>query len=266
MDSQSVTISAITVSGCEGHLPYLEQSYDPAAIFIVNSYNTLLHRVSIQNASGCGLLSANSFNLSIEDSSFYHNQDPLYRGARCYGGNARVVFDRSSSPLTSYNTVNIIKSNFSFGFTTSLRQGAGLSIELDNKAHYKLEVYIDEVVAYGNTGGIGANIYISVSSDLALYKISIKNTLSLYGNIIVPIDYPFLIVRYGAGLYFAHRSENATQAYLFVSNSTFSHNNAYTGAGVLYNAVTANTVRVRLENCNFLNNTGDVGSALYMNG
>ena len=141
-----------------------------------------------------------------------------------------------------------------------------MSIELDNKAHYKLEVYIDEVVAYGNTGGIGANIYISVSSDLALYKISIKNTLSLYGNIIVPIDYPFLIVRYGAGLYFAHRSDNATQAYLFVFNSTFSHNNAYTGAGVLYNAVTANTVRVQLENCNFLNNTGDVGSALYMNG
>ena len=81
-------ISAITVSGCEGHLPYLEKSYDPAAIFIVNSYNTLLHRVSIQNDTGYGLLSVNSFNLSIEDSSFYHNQYPLYRGERCHGGNA----------------------------------------------------------------------------------------------------------------------------------------------------------------------------------
>ena len=142
-----------------------------------------------------------------------------------------------------------------------------MSIELDNKAHYKLEVYIDEVVAYGNTDGIGANIYISVSSVLAHYNIFIKNTLSsLYGNIIVLIDCSFLIVRYGAGLYFQHSSDNATQAYLSVFNSTFSHNNAYTGAGVLYIAETANTVIVRLENCNFLNNTGSVGLALYMIG
>ena len=76
------------MSGCEGQLPYWEENYDPAAIFTVNSYNAHLHHVSIQNASGCGLLSMNSFNLSIEDSSFYHNQYPLYRGERCHGGNA----------------------------------------------------------------------------------------------------------------------------------------------------------------------------------
>ena len=263
MNSQSVTISTITVSGCASRSVTAFCSYCCAAMGVVNSYNTHLEHVSIQNATGYGLLSVNSFNLSIEDSSFYHNQDHSQRGAGCYGGNARVVFDRSSSPLTSYTTLNIIKSNFSFGFTT--RSGAGLSIELNNKAHYKLEVYIDEVVANGNTGRLGANIYISVSSILAHYNIFIKNTLSLHGNM-VPLDNFFNTVRFGAGLFFQHTSDNATQAFLSVFNSTFAHNQADIGAGGLYYAVTAKAVKVQLENCYFLNNTGNFGSALYMLG
>ena len=127
-DSQSVTISTITVSGCASrsvNTGSSTTSYGPAAMGVVNSYNTRLEHVSLQNASGYGLLSVNSFNLSIEDSSFYHNQDHLQRSARCFGGNVRVVFNKSSSPLTSYNTLNIIKSNFSFGFTFKKGKGLG---------------------------------------------------------------------------------------------------------------------------------------------
>ena len=267
MDSQSVTISTITVSGCASRSVTTISNYGPAAMGVVNSYNTRLEQVSIHNAAGYGLLSVNSFNFSIEDSSFHYNQylvdDECARNDSCPGGNARVVFEQFASPLTFNNTLEIIKSNFSFGFSINSLQGSGLSIELDNMFYYKVEVYIDEVVAYGNTGATGANIYLSASST---YNICIKNTLSLHGNM-VPFNTSFDTAIVGAGLYFAHNSDNATEAYLSVSNSTFSHNQADIGAGVLYVANwTANTVRVRLENCKFLNNTGNVGSALYMIG
>ena len=248
MDSQSITISTITVSECASRsITTLSTTYGPAAMGVLNSYNTYLQHVSIQNASGYGLLSVNSFNLSIEDSSFYHNQYPIDDkcGLRCPGGNAQVVFEEFSSPLTFNNTLNVIKSNFSFGFSVHLLQGSGLSIELDNIFHYKVDVCIDEVVAYGNTGVTGANIYISVSSFKAYYKIFVNNTLSLHGNM-VPLDNFLDTAIVGAGLYFVHYSRNATQAYLSIFNSTFSHNQAYTGAGVLYYAETANIVILRL--------------------
>ena len=122
IDSQSVTISTITVSGCASRsVTILSTSYGPAAMGVVNSYNTRLQYVSIQNASGCGLLSVNSFNFFIEDSSFYHNQYLVDDecGLLCPEGNARVFFNSFSPHFTSNNTrkLNIIKSNFSFGFS-----------------------------------------------------------------------------------------------------------------------------------------------------
>lgn len=74
IDSQSVTISTITVSGCEGQVPYQSYMYFTASLGLVNLQNTHLERISVQNSSGPGLFSSNSFNLFIEDSSFYYNQ------------------------------------------------------------------------------------------------------------------------------------------------------------------------------------------------
>ena len=254
MDSQSVTISTITVSGCAGQLPYSLQSYvySPAAIDLVNLYNTRIQNVSVQNSSGLGLYSNNSFDLIIKDSSFYRNQYPSVCSAlKCTAGN-QIVYDKSSLPLKSSNSLDIIRSNFSC--SGAKYSGSALSILL-TRVPYRSDIIIDRVVAYGNTASYAANIFISISSSV---NISINITLSVYGNMVPLSDFTV-----GAGLYVDH---DFGRANISISNSNFSHNQANIGAGLYIKLTKKSTGKVTFNNCEFVNNTGDYGSALYIEG
>ena len=272
IDSQSVTISTITVSGCEGQVPYQSYMYFTASLGLVNLQNTHLERISVQNSSGPGLFSSNSFNLFIEDSSFYYNQ---YNRTTCnifvcLAGN-NLLFDDTSSPLTGNNTLNIVSSNFSFNIGPQQRAaGTGFSIVLYN-ASYISDIRIDRVVAYSNSAVTGANMFFSIRDDSSpQVTISINNTQSLHGNMAsfngnVPKDFI-----QGAGLYFElldeFDSELVKNINLFILNSNFFHNYAERGGGVYIDWDAKTAGQVIVSKCKFVSNTGTFGSAFYMQG
>ena len=268
VDGQSVTISTITVSGCTGRLQDIHSS---AALNVLNSHNTHLHRVSVQNASSLGLFSNNSFNLVIEDSSFYHNQYSIKCGSLvCPAAGSVLKYDNSSSPLMGKNTLNIKRSNFSFNVGAQLIHGSGLSVKLDN-VPYRSDIYIDRVVAFGNTAYFGANIHLSITLSPQL-TVSIYNTFSLYGNIVPLNDSSGIfnldrLIR-GAGMYLHMHQDSSIslEANISIFNSTFLHNQANWGAALCIESTKESTGKVRLSGCNFVSNAGNYGSALYIDG
>ena len=255
MDSESVTISTITMSGCTGQLRNL---HSPAALNVVNSHITHLWHFSVQNASGLGLFSNNSFNLFIENSSFYHNQYSINCGSQihvlgCPAAGSVLNYDNSSSPLKGKNTLDIKGSNFSFNVGAQISHGSGLSIFLNN-VPYRSDIYIDRVVAYGNTAYYGANMFILVSLSPQC-MISVSNLFSLYGNM-VPLNNSggifnsFKLIR-GAGMYmYIYQGYSSSlEANISIFNSSFSHNQAINGAGLCIESTKASTGKVRLSTC-----------------
>ena len=142
MDGDSITINTISLTDCTGKVE--DKSFE---IGIVNASlafqqvnNFHLRKVSIQNTNGYGLLSINSFNVSMEDCSFDHNQnnassDNDYRFIGYFilhsvGGNALILY--SGVYLTEYSwaltTIDILHTNFTF--SQGRHYGSGMFIGL----------------------------------------------------------------------------------------------------------------------------------------
>ena len=272
-ENQFVTIKAVTFNGCSSHqYSNIENELLISGFIIVSSLNILLKDISVQNSSGYGILVINTFNLTIENSSFYRNQYTVNSTICCGGGNARIVFsdyelNENSSALAGNSSLSIISSNFSFGYSQQVQLGSGLMIDIKNiQLDYRVAVFIEDVVAYGNTGSYGANIHIAVTSALARYSININNTRSLYGNTIYPPAEELAGLSKGAGLYFSHACNATEEATVSVWNSEVSHNQANTGGG-MYIAWVYNTDGILMLNSSILyNNTGNLSSALFLLG
>ena len=281
-NSSSVTIESITLTGCAGNIGQDGfEGYGTVALALVHLYNSHLRNISVQNASGYGLVSINCFNLSIENSSFYHNQYTiedcsLLGYVFCPGGNAFISYTdlyltATSLPLTGSHSVEIIRSNFSFGLSIQYGIGSGLKIEANNADFsYRINILIDGVVTYANIGILGANLNVGFYGKEAYYTIVINNTASLFANAMPYIDFsqafpdigPIAIT--GAGFEFIDSSTYTTEANLFVYNSQFSHNRATSGSGVTIGWLSSGGGQVMLDTCLFHNNTGDTTSALFI--
>ena len=273
-ETQFVTIEAITLNGCTGNMYFFGLGPSASGLGLICSHNFRLLNVSVQNSSGYGVLAVNSFNLTIEDSSFYRNQYPTAEctSVACQGGNAVIVFndycldETSASFVANDSMLNIAKTNFSLSFGRQFELGSGLMISVaNNKYDYRVDIDIDNILAYGNSGTYGANIHIAIGSRIARYKIDINNTRSLYGNAINHLDIVPGLTR-GAGLYFDHIATTTAEATLIVYNSEFSHNQAGTGGG-MYIAWDTNTAGLVICNTiTYFNNTADISSALFILG
>ena len=159
VNSQFITVANITVTNCTG-LP-VHNYYDAIGLALNNTLNTHLKHVSIQNSSGFGLLAFNCLNLSIEKSSFYHNQyhEDINRNSPL-GANARIsYYGFSLGP----NRIDVISSNFSFSLGSQFWLGSGLSIELYSEPAFRHDIVIDNVIAYNNSGMGNINIVCSAS-------------------------------------------------------------------------------------------------------
>ena len=235
IETQFVTIEAITLNGCTGRVYDFGNRLVASGLAILLSHNFLLQYFSVQNGSGYGLLVINSFNLTIEASSFYRNQYLTVNCtlSDCRGGNALIIFSDTSlteDSVSNNSKLQILNSNFSFSFG-QLGTTTGLMIDIANTIDYRVDVVINNVVAYGNSGSYGANIHIAVTSAVAHYSIDINNTRSLYGNIIHPLD-PHVFKTIGAGLYFYYNCSKFVEATLLINNSEFSYNQAISGGGM----------------------------------
>ena len=265
-DSQFVTILNITLTKCAApisyHYPYPGLHPYPyvsaVGLHLINLQNTYLRHISIRNASGIGLHALGCLNLMIEDSSFFYNQFPVVNdpvvAESSFGANVVVVMSfRLPLHSNSFNELNIVRSNFSFSLGAKFALGSGLTICLYK---YKLNILIDSVVAYNNSGAGNINMF----CNTAQYAITINNTRSLYGTGISPIAFN----TGGAGFYLRHEYSNATEVKLFVYNSDFSHNRAVFGAGMSIRWFASSAGEVVVNNCTFYNNTGNFSSALYV--
>ena len=170
-----------------------------------------------------------------------------------YGGNVMVVMSFRHPLHNGFNKLSIVRSNFSFSLGEKFALGSGLTIRL---YEYKLNILIDSVVAYNNSGAGSINMFCNTTQ----YAITINNTRSLYGTSIQPNTF----YTGGAGFYLRHEYSNATEAKLFVHNSKFLHNRAVFGAGISVRWFTSSAGEVRVGNCTFYNNTGNFSSALYV--
>ena len=140
MDGDSITINAISLTDCTDKVDVKLVTgigFINASLAFQQVNNFHLKHVSIQNTNGYGLLSINSFNVSMEDCSFDHNQnnassDNDYRFIGYFilhsvGGNALILY--SGVYLTEYSwaltTIDILHTNFTFSQGRHYGSGMG---------------------------------------------------------------------------------------------------------------------------------------------
>ena len=254
MDGGSITINTISLTDCTGKVEIKSfvvlgigaiLRFVNASLAFQQVNNFLLKKVSIQNASGYGLFSVNSFSVSMEDCSFDHNQNNASPDSEhilsgifvslSAGGNALVYY--SDTYITGYHlaltTLDILRTNFTFSQGRHYGSGIGLLIFLDNQ-RYAYKLHIDNVVAYRSTGS--GNLFIEGSQSNT--TVTINNVLLLHGiTLPVDVDNPGLVGVVAGGLSIIttitnsnHDSNNNNK--ILVYNSTIAHNQADNVGGI----------------------------------
>ena len=273
----------------------------------IEVYDLSLQFVSIQNSSGFGLVVINGYGVSISDTSLSQNNYRYYTyvtpctGLYCYGGNAALLY---TNPPSAYMTqdecptaidyqVSISHTNFSLGvnmYGTTPFVGFGLAVNSGGlfigmeQSLYGVDVLLDSVVAYGNTGLLGANVAFEVYEGVRYYTLTIKNVNSRLSNRIYPLGDTGTATANaseGGGLYIASglatylKSPNCSDPQTLVGaenpivivNSSFSDNLAAKGGGVSLNAfgVTGVLQQVKIDSCLISQNIGTLCLGLYIN-
>ena len=276
------------------------------SLVIIEVYDLSLQFVSIQNSSGFGLVVVNGYGVSISHSSLSRNNyytfvTPCTR-TYCYGGNAALLYTNpyavyqnpgSMCPTATNYKVSIFRTNFTFGvnlYGTTPFVGFGLAVTAGGlfigmeQSLYGVNIVLDSVVAFGNTGLVGANLAIEVYESSRYYTVVINNTNSSFSNRIYPLTDMTNVsanASEGGGLYAA----SGIAAFLVpppclqphplvgvenpiaILNSDFSNNFAATGGGVSLNAfgMTGVLQRVEIDSCRISQNIGSLCMGLYIN-
>lgn len=269
-DSEYITISDISFIDCGA--PFNDtvnflSSETYTTMNFISSINVSLERVSILNGTGMGLLLQNTLDIEIKESSFSQNViPPCTQALLCPGGNLLVqYFDTESTNNFTQININILNSNFSFGYSTELYITGGLGVDIVSDISYiSLNVILDGLMLHGNTAILSPNLYNHFVCNAGInYNIIINNTVSVYGNAInsLPSNILDVIQINSGGFYLMDDSRNHSQSYLSILNSEFSHNSVNNHGGVRIISSTP-LLSMRIENCLIYNNTGNIGSAL----
>ena len=285
-DSKTVVVKALTIANCWFTYQITKYNSSNVTLCFLNVSAVTLEWISIQNGSGTGLLLQNAYNVSIADSSFAQNQLNTHL---CPAGNAFLHYKDTDNPEKLYR-VDIVRSNFSLGYCIKyckhfVASGCGLSIKMEN-TKYKVDIYIDSAVFYGNTAYLGANFYFQVSIA-AHCSLIMNNTVSSNGNALIPIAFTsyagmYLYQEqddtYYSSYYDSHNNEYVFEYYyeyyiydynvsygeveVIIENSNFSDNFAGYVGGVGVKWLSGG--RIEFRNCIIYNNTGNGGAGLYV--
>ena len=259
----------------------------------------------VENSYGYGLLGVNVLGEStILRSTFYGNNDytttldrctrsPLHPEdiTACSGGNALFLFedlDQCPPEPTQY-TLQIQNSVFLVGVNgfggrlpdQYLTRGAGLSIIL-SQSSYGVTVTMDEIVSYGNSALIGANLYIAMYETVDNSTVSLSNSNVMFANygLISAVNFFEESGSSSGGLHVEYNlpievttvpvcrnKQKYEEEILRITNCSFNQNVALLAGGVfiqLRTSASNHMAKFRIQGCNFTDNVGTSGMALYI--
>ena len=300
-NSSLVSIIGIKIINCGGSLPinvadtilpfeslytnfdFIDHSF---ALAIIHSNTITMQDVSVQNSTNYGLFCINALNINVSYSSFAGNNLAGHENCTvnsCVGGNALLVYASLENCTNQFNvySVNVYNSNFSFGYDDgvyTLESASGLSFVMIQGDNYGVDVRLDSVILYGNTGILSGNFRYIVSKAYSYHSLIVSNCKSLYGNKIYPIPnvgelhiLPHSIFTIWFG--FRHDINSCFQDKPIVSNfplhifnSQFLHNKAPNNAGLAVqgNMNYSNNNPLIIESCVMSNNIGFNGANLFI--
>ena len=272
-NSSNILLDKIGLYGC-GSKNYMAFFTDfvTVALSFESVFNVMINSVSITNTNGIGFSLTNCFDIQIKESSFSYNQVSkncsLENDGTCAGGNVLINFPETEE---SYDlaSIKVINSNFSFGTSNDIGMSGGLTLYYQISS--RLDVLYEGLVSYGNAALQGANYYIGLSTDAISYNIMIEKSVGFYGNAFFsfPADILSLVEPTGAGFTFFENSYGFhSSASLNFKNCEFSHGVSSSYGGLSLAWLVSSTVNIEafIENCSFINNTGNVGAGLYAYG
>ena len=199
-----VTISKLTITNCGRMLPdksnltwyqqFLLNENSIASSLLYYSNITLavlevielnIYQLSFQNGSGYGFATINSHHLTISHSSFSQNGHEACYNISCLGGNIGIFYTNTVQCYAGITYFDMSNVNFSFGLNTDRNFGSGgLLILLDQTEMYGVDITLNNISAFGNTGvaGLqGGNMALLAYTE-AKYALFINNMVSSYGN------------------------------------------------------------------------------------
>ena len=298
LSCSNITIRMLTIADCGSTISTLLYSRaalltEMVSLAIIETRDVYLEYVSVQNGSGYGLAAVNGYGMTINFSSFSQNNLNTYYNSckllRCHGGNAAILFTNPPSCPQSSQTyqVKVLNSNFSFGVDLFAPSGGiatgGLGIFMEQtNGIFGVDVVIDSVTAYGNTGMAGANIGLKVMNSVTYYKTNIKNTLSQNGNMVYMLPEPSSFHAFGGGLFVtvgistasgisdhscATTSNQRPENPLAITNSNFLGNQALGGGGGImlrFYGTSSPSQYVSIQSSNIRSNIGLVGIGVYV--
>ena len=275
------------------------------SLVLIEVTNVILNFVSIQYSAGFGLVVINGFDVSILYNSYsknnYYSFDKPCK--YCYGGNAALLYTNKYAdtdnpevvcPTQTIHRLSISYTNFSYGVNLQPVQlnrayvgrgigytAGGLFVGMEQQ-FYGVDVLLNSVVAYGNTGILGANIVFESYSSVSYYILTIINTQSMFSNCIYASD-DIETISEGGGLYIAigiatllappqclnpQPGPTGTNNPITVINSKFTDNFAIKSGGVsinVFGVTSASQHQIVIDSCYISKNIASVCMGLCIN-
>ena len=199
-----ITISSLTITNCgrmlpdESNLTWYQQFllnensiassrlyYSNITLAVLEVFELNIYQLSIQNGSGYGFATINSHHLTISHSSFSQNGNEACYNTSYLGGNIGIFYTNTLHCHAGIAYFYVSNVNFSFGLNTDRNFGSGgLLILLDQTEMYGVDIDLNNISAFGNTGFAGSqggNMALLAYTE-AKYALFINNMVSSYGN------------------------------------------------------------------------------------
>ena len=254
ISSSDVVLKSLTIANCG----FYWHPYYSVILFIIDSNNVILERVSVQNGSGDGLFLLNAYDVLIANSTFANNGD-----LEVFVANVYIIYNDHVNSLSS---ITILKSNFTLGrgygiflmcgndneadviiensiFSHNIAwSGGGVDIVFHGRGRFE----ISNFTVYNNTaryGGGGVDIYSIGNGSIEFSNCNIyNNTANVFGGgvrmfllgsgsveFINCTIYDNTAQSDGGGMYIDSYSESGS---IDLSNCSIYSNNAYVASGL----------------------------------
>ena len=263
-----------------------------ASIFMLEVQNSLLSSVSVQNTTHYGLVGINMLNASIISSSFAINNIDAFqkfencskvKSLDCAGGNMLVLYTYSwllnCSTQGTVFPLRIQWSNFSYGFGNYRYHlfnslGGGISVFMNQGSTYKVDVSLENIVAYNNTGQLCGNINFMTAIHTSFFSFTLRSSNSSFGNqrvkssfssgggLQVSLGLPSELVSLSCNNHTASLTSSDNSIELF--SSFFSENLARYGGGINI-WINRTYADIHMQSCHLVKNYGWRGISLYIN-
>ena len=302
LNGSGIEIKNLTIKDCGANLPNETvheltnigdalNKYDwsayTMALVLFRTLDVKIEHVSIQNSTGYGLFAINAFNTRVWHSSFAYNNLVNFNNcesSQCIGGNALFVYTIMISECDEMPAVyqlDITNSNFSFGFDNSsfsLISASGLAVYMEQIDAFGINVLIDSVVLYGNSGINSCNFRYVITTSVVYHFLSIRNTLSIYANEINTMNSDQRIIggsgfKIFLGIYTKNNDKRCSNNSLLIppkttvsiTNIRSLHNKGTYGTGLfVYCDHPAEGHNIVINSSQFNNNSGFAGAGLFL--